>query len=130
MQKDFLETLPICCQILWEKKCTDLKIFDVRNVSGIADYMVLGTCTSEPHLKAIGNELYQTFKHKYLRPYRMDYQPLSGWVVFDTFDIIVHILTESMRQFYCLDELFGRSSIIELDCVLPIDIHQKSVACK
>jgi ribosome-associated protein len=129
MQKNFPEVLAIGCQIVANKKCADLRIFDVRGLSGITDYIVLATCTSEPHLKAIGEELYQTFKHRYSQLCRMDYQPLSGWLVFDAFDVILHAFTESMHRTYDLDKLFEKSNILDSKCILSLDISPKSVVC-
>jgi ribosome-associated protein len=122
---EFPEALAICCQIIANKKCIDPKIFE--GISGIADYMVLTTCTSETHLRAMGDELYRTFKHRYGQLCRVDYQPLSGWLVFDAFDVVLHAFTESMRQKYDLDGLFGRSNILAFEYVLPLDICSKSL---
>ncbi|MDR1907001.1 MAG: ribosome silencing factor [Puniceicoccales bacterium] len=128
MRENFSEALSICYQITADKKCFDVKVFDVHGISGITDYMVLATCTSEPHLRAIGEELYQTFKHRYGQLCRVDYEPLSGWLVFDAFDVILHAFTESMRRKYDLDKLFAHSELLDLDCIFSLDICDKSIA--
>jgi ribosome-associated protein len=126
MLKEFPETLTICCHIIADKKCTDPKIFDVRGISGIEDYMVLATCTSETHLRAIGDELYQIFKHRHGQLCRMDYQPLSGWLAFDAFDVIVHAFTGLMRRQYDLDKLFAPANLLDLDIILSLDMCEKN----
>jgi ribosome-associated protein len=130
MGEDFPKTLSICCQIATDKKCTDLKIFDLRSRSSIADYIALATCTSEAHLKAVGDELYQIFKHNYAQLCRIDYKPLSGWMIFDAFNVFFHAFTEPTRKRYNLDELFERSNVLDLDCVLAVDICQKNTMLK
>jgi ribosome-associated protein len=126
MVKDFPQALAICCQIVADKKCADPGVFDVRGVSGITDYILLVTCTSEAHLKAIGSELYQTFKHRRRQLCRVDYQPLSGWLVFDAFDVILHAFTESMRRKYDLDKLFAPSDLLDFDYILSLDMCEKN----
>jgi ribosome-associated protein len=126
MPKDFPRTLAICCQIIADKKCADPKVFDVRGMSSIADYILLATCTSEAHLKAIGDELYRTFKHCCGSLCRVDYQPLSGWLVFDASDVILHAFTESMRQKYDLDKLFTPSNLLDLEGISPLTCVEKT----
>jgi ribosome-associated protein len=113
MANDFSGALAICCQIVADKKCADPKVFDVRQRSSITDHILLVTCTSEAHLRAVGDELYQTFKHRFEQLCRVDYQPLSGWLVFDAFDVILHAFTESMRRCYDLDKLFASSNLLD-----------------
>ncbi|MDR0418527.1 MAG: ribosome silencing factor [Puniceicoccales bacterium] len=128
MAKDFPEALASCYQIIVDKKCANSKVFDIRGVSNIADYVILTTCTSEAHLRAIGNELYQTFKHSHGQLCRVDYLPLSGWLVFDAFDVILHAFTESMRQKYNLDLLFGKFNALNLNSILMLDVHEKNAS--
>jgi ribosome-associated protein len=130
MQKYFSNALSICYQVVVDKKCTNLKIFDVQEISGITNYIILATCTSEPHLQAIRNELYQIFKHQYSQLCHIDYQPLSGWMVFDAFEVMVHAFTEIMRKKYNMDQLFEHANILNSDCILSIDIHEKNTTCK
>lgn len=39
------------------KKAEDIRILDLRKLSSFADYFVICTGTSDPHLKAIGSEI-------------------------------------------------------------------------
>ncbi|MDR1367032.1 MAG: ribosome silencing factor [Puniceicoccales bacterium] len=128
MVKDFPQALVSCCQIIVDKKCANSRIFDIRGVSNIADYVILTTCTSEAHLRAIGDELYQTFKHRRGQLCRVDYQPLSGWLVFDAFDVILHAFTESMRQKYDLDSLFEKFNALNLNSILMLDVYEKNAS--
>jgi ribosome-associated protein len=128
VRENFPEALEVCCRIMAEKKCSDLKGFDLRATSGIADCVVLATCTSEPHLRALSEELYRTFKHRYRQLCRIDYRPMSGWMVFDAFDTILHAFTAAARKNYNLDKLFGPSNILDLDSIFSLDICGKSAA--
>ncbi|MDR1303247.1 MAG: ribosome silencing factor [Puniceicoccales bacterium] len=128
VRKNFPEALAMGCRIMAEKKCTDLRAFDLRSATGIADYIALATCTSEPHLRALSEELYQAFK-RCGQLCRVDYRPMSGWMVFDAFDVILHAFTETAQKFYNLDALFKQSNILDLNRIFFLDIGEKSAIC-
>ena len=47
----------LCREIALGKKAEDAMILDVRNVSSVTDFFLICTGTSEPHLKAIADEI-------------------------------------------------------------------------
>lgn len=64
--------------------------------------------TSEPHLKAIINELQDRLRKEHgLRPVAVDGFPMSQWVVADYSDVVVHIFHTDKRGFYSLEDLWG-----------------------
>jgi ribosome-associated protein len=49
-----------------------------------ADYFVICSGTSEPHLKAIAGEIQDRLKEEYgTRPHNVDGYPMSQWIVVD-----------------------------------------------
>jgi ribosome-associated protein len=69
---------------------------------------VICSGTSEPHLKAIINELQDRLRQEHgLRPVAVDGFPLSQWVVADYSDVVVHIFHTDKRAFYSLEDLWG-----------------------
>lgn len=117
------EQLRACIQVVEDKKGEDWKVF---HVSGIADYMLLVTCNSEAHLKALGYALYEVLKqHGTIS--RIDYQPQSGWFVLDAFDFVTHLMTAEMRLFYRLDRLWGCAPIVTASD-FPVDFKAETAA--
>lgn len=83
-------------------------ILDLRGVSTFTDFFVIGSGNSEPHLKAISQELEaQIRKDLGIAPLRVDGFPLSQWVVMDYGDVLVHIFHDSKRSLYALEDLWG-----------------------
>ena len=98
----------LCGELAENKKAEDLTILDVRKVSGITDYFVIATGTSEPHLRAIVEELTEKLREDHgLRPRAMDGTLQTSWVVLDFFDVIVHVMRGEVRQRYDLEGLWG-----------------------
>ncbi len=97
-------------KILEDKKGIDITVLDVSQVSGVADYFVIVSGTSSPHLKAMVNAVQVELKHgekRYLANRAGD--PESGWLVLDYLDIIIHIFLPQVRQYYALEDLWNQA---------------------
>lgn len=101
--------LALRCRALAEnKKAEDLVVLDVRGLSTITDYFVLASGTSEPHLRAIVDEIVQKLEEDHhLRPRAQDGTWSSRWVVLDYLDVIVHVMHPETRALYALESLWG-----------------------
>jgi len=92
--------------ILEEKKAGDIVILDVRKQTDLADYFVIATGTSNPHLKAMNEQLIVDLKHDGIPCYRHAGAPEGGWLAIDYVDVLVHLFLESQRAYYALEDLW------------------------
>jgi ribosome-associated protein len=101
--------LALLCRTLAEnKKAENIVILDVRKLSSVTDFFVIVSGTSEPHLRAIVNEITDKLRDDYqIRPRRVEGGPSSAWQVLDFFDVIVHIMRNDVREKYNLESLWG-----------------------
>lgn len=101
--------LALLCRSLAEnRKAEDVVILDVRELSSITDYFVICSGTSEPHLRAIADEITTQLEQKEdIMPRARDGSLSSGWLVLDFFDVIVHLMHKGSRQKYDLESLWG-----------------------
>ncbi len=101
--------LALRCRALAEaKKAEDVVILDVRKLSTVTDFFVLATGTSEPHLRAIVEEISEKLEEEHhLRPRAQDGTWKTNWVVLDYFDVIVHVMRAETRAHYALESLWG-----------------------
>jgi ribosome-associated protein len=98
----------LCREFADNKKAEDIVILDVRELSSVTDYFVIASGTSEPHLRAIVDEITDTLREDYdLRPRAVDGTLHTAWVVLDFFDVIVHIMKQDVRERYDLETLWG-----------------------
>lgn len=98
----------LCRELADNKKAEDILVLDVRRISSIADYFVIASGTSEPHLRAISDEILKKLREEHeLRPKAVDGTLAGGWLVLDLFDVIVHIMRPDVRQRYDLETLWG-----------------------
>jgi ribosome-associated protein len=101
--------LALLCRALAEnKKAESIAVLDVRKVSGITDYFVIATGTSEPHLRAIVDEITEKLREDHgVRPRAVDGSIQTSWVVLDFFDVIIHVMRAEARHRYDLESLWG-----------------------
>jgi ribosome-associated protein len=98
----------LCRELADNKKAEDIVILDVREVSSVTDYFVIASGTSEPHLRAIVDELTDKLKQEHnLRPKAIDGTWHTAWIVLDYFDVIVHVMRTDVRDRYDLETLWG-----------------------
>src|SRR5438477_6729784 len=97
-----------CRELADNKKAEDIVILDVAELSSVTDYFVIASGTSEPHLRAIVDEITDTLREDYdLRPKAIDGTLQTAWVVLDYFDVIVHVMRQDVRERYDLETLWG-----------------------
>lgn len=88
------------------KKGEDIKVLDVRGLSGITDYYVIATGNSAPHLKALLGEVEKVLGEQGVRCHRRAGTAESQWMVSDFMDLVVHVLSREQRQRYALEQLW------------------------
>lgn len=98
----------LCRELAENRKAENVVVLDVTKVSSITDYFVIATGTSEPHLRAIVDEITdQLAKDHGLKPNRHDGSLQTSWIVLDYFDVIVHVMRTDVREHYKLEDLWG-----------------------
>jgi ribosome-associated protein len=98
----------LCRQLADDKKAEDIAILDVSELSSVTDYFIIVSGTSEPHLRAIVEEITDKLRADHnLRPKAIDGTWHTAWVVLDYFDVIVHVMRADVRERYDLETLWG-----------------------
>lgn len=97
-----------CVELADNRKGEKIVILDVGKVSSITDYFVIVTGTSEPHLRAITDEITDSLKEELgLNPQARDGSLQTNWIVLDYFDVIVHVMRTDARERYDLEGLWS-----------------------
>jgi ribosome-associated protein len=105
----------LCAEKASDKKAEDIVALDVRGLSGITDFFVICSGTSEPHLKAIASEIRDRLKEEEgVGPNGVDGYPMSQWMVIDYGDVVVHIFHPHKRTYYAIEDLWSDAPRLEL----------------
>jgi ribosome-associated protein len=98
----------LCRELADNKKAEDIVILDVRELSSVTDYFVIASGTSEPHLRAIVDEILDKLRDEHdVKPKAVDGTLHTAWIVLDYFEVIVHIMRGDVRERYDLETLWG-----------------------
>ncbi len=98
----------LCRELAESKKAEDIVVLDMRGISTITDYFVIASGTSEPHLRAISDEITEKLREDHgLRPRAVDGSLHTAWLVLDFFDVIVHVMRPDVREHYNIEGLWG-----------------------
>jgi len=99
-----------CIQCAEDKKAEDPVLIKLPETSGVADYFVVVTANSEPHLLALSHHIERQVRDVFqLRVISGEEGNPGGWVLLDFNDVIVHLMLPEIREKYQLEHLWGKS---------------------
>jgi len=100
------ELLELAQSSLEDLKARDIRVFDVRNMTSVADYFILASGTSDRHVRSLSDTVIQQAKQAGLAPLGVEGQEAGEWVLIDLNDVIVHVMQPRTREFYKLEDLW------------------------
>jgi ribosome-associated protein len=99
--------------ILDETKGQDIVILYLGDVCSFTDYFVICTGASERTLNALADAVKTTIKKRHkLQAMKIEGDAESGWILLDYGDVILHIFSKELRQYYRLEELWREGRIL------------------
>jgi ribosome-associated protein len=102
-----LELLKIIENVLDERKALNILELDVKDKTSITDYMVIATGTSSRHIVSLGGYIQEKLKELGDNPLGVEGGQGSDWVLLDLGQVIVHLMTQSARDYYQLEKLWS-----------------------
>lgn len=100
-----------------DKKAVEIRVLEMGQISSVADFLVIATGTSEPHLRALRIALEQALDEVGVTC-RSESQRDSGWTVVDAFDVLFHVFREDIRKSYALEALWKDGLDIPVSAIL------------
>ena len=99
----------LAAKTILDNKGSDVKILDLREVTQMCDFFVVASGVSRRQLHAMSEEIDDVFekqlgdKRRHLEGYGE-----SRWIVLDYGDVLVHLFEPETREFYALEDLWGK----------------------
>jgi len=96
-----------------DKQGEDILLLDIRDISILADYFLIGSANSERQAKAIVGGVKEAIKQAFdVRPLRVEGEAGAGWVLMDYGSIVVHVFAPEVRAYYDLEGLWQEGQIV------------------
>jgi ribosome-associated protein len=93
-----------------DKQASDIVMLDLRKLNSIADYFVVCTGESERQLKAIVDGVGERVLTELGREARVEGTSDTGWVLLDYGDVVVHIFSATLRDYYRIERLWSKAT--------------------
>ncbi|MCY4042968.1 MAG: ribosome silencing factor [Candidatus Dadabacteria bacterium] len=90
-----------------DKKAENISVIDARGGSGIADFFVICSASSERAVKALGEHVEKSLREKKIRILDKEGLARQTWILIGTGDVIIHIFHPQAREFYNLEGLWS-----------------------
>ncbi|HKL60588.1 MAG TPA: ribosome silencing factor [Sphaerochaeta sp.] len=116
MNKTVAATAEKLSQFLEDHRCTNVNILDIAGECSWADCFIIATVNSVGHLKGVAHELWGEINELELSVANRHKSPQGdGWELIDCGDIVIHLMSEELRDFYSLEKLWQSRSGSDAD---------------
>ena len=93
-------------QKLDDGKAENIVTIDLKGKSSFTDFIIIANGTSGRHLNGLANNLIQDIKKAGYRARISGDNSDTGWIVIDLIDVMIHLFTGEMRDFYDLEGMW------------------------
>jgi ribosome-associated protein len=94
-------------------KTEQIQVLDLRGLSALADFFVIGTGTSDRQMRAVLDAVQDYARGLGRRPFSTTHTASTSWVLADYVDVVIHLFDEEHRDYYDLDGLWGDAPRVE-----------------
>ncbi len=98
--------LRVVLAALEDMKAVNVKVIDVRELTDVADTLIIASGTSDRHVRSICDRVIEQSKASGMRPLGTEGEREGEWVLVDLQDIVVHVMLPRVREFYALERLW------------------------
>jgi ribosome-associated protein len=100
-------------RIAHDSKSEDVIALDLRGISPVTDFVVIGTGTSDRQMRAVA-EMVVEYGHKLgQRPFGRSGFENAAWILVDYVDVVFHLFSKPFREYYDLELLWGDAPRLE-----------------
>ncbi len=106
---------------LEDVKGQNIQVFNAQPMTSMFDRVIIVSGTSNRQTRALAKNLHDKVKQAGGNVYGAEGEETGEWVLVDLGDIIVHIMQPTIREYYRLEEIWGKH---------PIDWEAERAAAK
>lgn len=115
---DSKQILEIAVKAADSKRAVDIVALDVSEVSLLADYFLICSANSDRQINAVVEAIVEKEEENQVKVKRVEGKDGGKWVLIDLGDLIVHVFSNSEREFYNLEKLWSDAPMVNIDAWL------------
>jgi ribosome-associated protein len=101
--------LELAVQTIDAVKGLDPVALEVKGICSFADYFLIASGTSRRHVLALAEHLEEALGRAGVKPLGVEGLQEGQWVLMDYNDVVIHIFSEPLREFYNLEGLWAEA---------------------
>ena len=90
-------------EVASERQATDILLLDIRNVCSFTDCFVIATAQSRRQMDSLSEDIEGKLKESGAVLHHREGTLVSGWILLDFGDVIVHLFSPEEREHYNLE---------------------------
>lgn len=106
-EDDALAFAVAAARLAADLKTENVEVLDMRGISSLADYFVIGTGTSDRQMRSVLDQIAAMARKTGRKPYNVADSQASSWILADYVDVMFHLFDSAHRDYYDLDGLWG-----------------------
>jgi ribosome-associated protein len=103
-----------------DKKAERITSYDVSSTNALTETVMIVSASNVIHCRSLVDDISKAIEEKvaelksddFFDEVRVSGDHNSGWVILDVNSIVVHCMTEPMREFYNLDAFFEKKGVV------------------
>ena len=103
------EVAQLIVEVASENLASDIVMLDLRGIASFTDYFIVMSADSSRLIQALETEISRAMKESKLNIHRREGSAVTGWILMDCSDVIVHIFAPEEREFFGLERLWARA---------------------
>ena len=114
----------LAARTLVDNKGQEVLILDVRGLSSLWDFFIICSGGSKRHVQALAQHLQEALGQAGVKPLGVEGLEEGTWVLLDYVDVVIHLFTKPLREFYDLEGLWVEATRLSVKD-LPFDQSQE-----
>lgn len=100
-------------RIAADHQCEDVIVMDVRGMSPVTDYFVIGSGSSDRQMRAVFDAIREYGAKVNERPFGTAGYETATWMLLDYVNVVIHLFAPKYREYYDLELLWGDAPRVE-----------------
>ncbi len=100
--------------LMLDKKAREVIIMDLRGLTSVTDFFVMGTGESDMQVKAIVDHVNENLRSEDTKPFHIEGYDKLSWVLIDYIDVVAHVFLPETRDYYRLEHLWADAKVSEI----------------
>ena len=101
-------------------------IIEVKGLCSFADYFIVCSGGSRRHVSALAQHLEESLSQVGAKPLGVEGMEEGQWVLMDYNDVVIHIFSQPLREFYNLEGLWAEASQTHVESAASASSHPHS----